>query len=97
MIEEKARSTYRELLAFLRETGRQKKMWFALPSQIDEWWRARRGMRIVGEEGHWRVVGKARSEPKLPWLELMGTDCSTHSKAKLGKLKKSDVQNEYQA
>ncbi|MGA7300488.1 MAG: hypothetical protein WBX10_09280 [Candidatus Sulfotelmatobacter sp.] len=72
VIEEKARNTYRQLLAFLRETGRQKKMWFALPSQIDEWWRARRGMRIVGEEGNWRVVGKGAERAKVAMARIAG-------------------------
>jgi hypothetical protein len=72
VIEETARGTYRELLAFLRETGRQKKIWFAPPSQIDEWWRARHGMRIVGEEGNWRVAGKEKERAKVAIARIVG-------------------------
>jgi hypothetical protein len=72
VIEERARSAYRELLAFLRETGRQKRIWFALPSQIDEWWRARHGMRIVGEEGNWRVAGKGAERAKVAIARIAG-------------------------
>jgi hypothetical protein len=72
VIEEKARRTYRELLAFLRETGLQRKIWFALPSQIDEWWRARRGMRIVGEEGNWRVAGKGAERARVAVARITG-------------------------
>jgi hypothetical protein len=72
VMEDKARRVYRDLLAFLRETGQQKKIWFALPSQIDEWWRARRGMRIVGEEGNWRVAGKETERAKVAIARIVG-------------------------
>jgi hypothetical protein len=57
VIEQRARDVYRELLHFLRDLGSQEQLWFALPGEVDQWWRARSKMRIVNESGHWRVEG----------------------------------------
>jgi hypothetical protein len=71
VIEKKARGIYGDLLAFLRDLGRNKQVWFALPSEIDRWWRARHAMRIVEEDGHWRIVGKGAEQAKLAFAQIV--------------------------
>ena len=72
VIEERAMSVYRDLLALLREFGRRQKMWFALPGEIDHWWRARHEMRIVGQDGNWRIEGEGAERAKLAFARRVG-------------------------
>jgi hypothetical protein len=72
VIEEKARGVYRELLIFLRELGKRQRVWFALPGEINRWWRARREMRIVGEDGNWRIEGEGAEHAKLAFARKIG-------------------------
>jgi hypothetical protein len=71
VIEEKARRVYQDLLAFLRDLGARKQFWFALPGEVDRWWRARRDMRIIGEDGHWRITGKGAEQAKLAFAHIV--------------------------
>ena len=48
---------YKELLTMLNEARQQEAVWFALPGDIDRWWRARSRMSIVREGKSWRIVG----------------------------------------
>ena len=72
VIEEKEQGVYRELLIFLRELGRRQRVWFALPGEINRWWRARREMHIVGEDGNWRIEGEGAEHAKLAFARLIG-------------------------
>lgn len=55
---------YRDLLQHLRDI---QGVWFALPSEIDDWWRARSGMRVEGEGNSWRVAGKGSERATLAY------------------------------
>jgi len=72
VIEEKARGVYRNLLTFLRELGWRQRMWFALPGEIDHWWRARGEIRIVGQDGNWRIEGEGAEHAKLAFARMVG-------------------------
>ena len=47
VIESKTQTVYKDLLAMLSERRKQEDLWFALPRDIDGWWRARNQMSIV--------------------------------------------------
>jgi hypothetical protein len=69
IIEKRAQRVYRELLALLHELRLTRKPWFALPGQIDDWWRARHGMRIVaGGNSAWRIEGDGAERAKLAFV-----------------------------
>ncbi len=72
LIENKARKVYRELLAFLSELRQRQNLWFALPQEIDGWWRARHQMQIVGEEGNWRIEGAGAERARLAYAKRTG-------------------------
>jgi len=72
IIGEKEQSVYRELLAVLCEMRQKQNLWFALPREIDRWWRARHNMRIVGEEGNWRIEGPRAEHAKLAIARRIG-------------------------
>lgn len=48
---------YKELLAALKEMRKTHALWFALPGDVDSWWRARSQMSLVKEGKSWRIVG----------------------------------------
>jgi len=72
VIEQKARRVYRELLTFLRELSCRRRIWSALPGEIDRWWRARHRMRIVGQQGKWRIEGEGSERAKLAFAQNVG-------------------------
>jgi hypothetical protein len=48
---------YKGLLGYLRELGAEKRIWVALPTEVDRWWRARSKMSVVKSGNSWRIEG----------------------------------------
>ena len=69
VIESRARSVYRCLLDYLRQLRSSEQLWFALPSEVDEWCRARRKMHIVERDGQWRIEGPGAERAKLAFAK----------------------------
>jgi hypothetical protein len=57
IVEEKERQAYRNLLSYLEGLRSREPLWFALPREVDEWWRERSRMRVVNRGGQWSVEG----------------------------------------
>ncbi len=72
VIEKKAQRTYRDLLSFLRQMGGEKRIWFAVPGDIDNWWRARSKMNVVSHDGAWRIEGPGAERAKLAFATIVG-------------------------
>jgi hypothetical protein len=72
VIEKRARDVYRGLLSFLRHLGSRESLWFALPGEVDQWWRARSKMRVVKHDGQWRIVGPCAERAKLAFAREAG-------------------------
>lgn len=70
IVEKRAQGVYRSLLSFLCELKQQERIWFALPSDIDRWWRARNQMRLIAENGKWRIEGKGAEQAKLAFARI---------------------------
>lgn len=70
IIEKQARGLYVGLLEYLRDFGSRHKAWFALPGEIDRWWRARQHMRIVNAGGIWRIEGDGAERAVLALARL---------------------------
>jgi len=70
VIERRARGVYQALLehlALLREEGR---IWFALPGEVDRWWRLRNQMRIVRDGSTWRIEGVGKERARLAFASV---------------------------
>jgi hypothetical protein len=65
IIEPQARTTYHNLLKWLSELRKQEALWFALPSEVDEWWRARQEMCLVNRGGKWTIEGPMAEQAVL--------------------------------
>ena len=61
---------YEELLATLNQLGKQEALWFALPSEINQWWRARAQMSIVPDGSSWKIVGEGSEDAVLAFARL---------------------------
>src|SRR5207249_5174835 len=55
VIEKRARTTYQALLEHLAQMRLERKMWIALPREVDRWWRERSQMKVVGDGSRWRI------------------------------------------
>jgi hypothetical protein len=63
--EAETQAVYKDLLAMLVELRSREALWFALPGEIDEWWRARNRMSLVNDNGSWRIVGEGAEHAVL--------------------------------
>ena len=72
VIEERARGIYAGLLSFLRTLRSQQRVWFALPREVDKWWRARSQMRVVKRAGRWHVEGPGAEEAVVAFARIAG-------------------------
>jgi hypothetical protein len=66
-----ARGVYMDLLAMLDRVRKRDELWFALPFDIDTWWRARRRMSIVQDCDSWRIVGDGAERAMLAFAKMV--------------------------
>ncbi len=50
-------SLYKDLLSYLQGLRKSAPLWCALPSEINDWWRARSKMSVVKDGSSWRIEG----------------------------------------
>jgi len=50
-------AVYESLLGYLRELHEKTPVWFALPTDVDSWWRARSKMSVVKDGNSWWIKG----------------------------------------
>jgi hypothetical protein len=70
--EERARDTYRALLAHLSELQSRGEMWIALPGEVNQWWRARSRMKLVRQGGDWAIEGPESDTARIAYASLDG-------------------------
>jgi hypothetical protein len=70
LIERRAREVYRELLAHLADLRKTRRLWMALPGEVDRWWRNRRAMRLVRSAGGWRIEGPDADRASVAYAVL---------------------------
>lgn len=67
IIEKRARSTYEKLLDYLALLRSDNQLWFALPGEVDRWWRQRGKMNLVFENGRWCVHGEGSERARVAY------------------------------
>ena len=72
LIEKRARVVYSELLAHIRQLRDERKLWVALPGDVDRWWRSRRCMRLVQTGDAWRIEGEGSDRARIAFAMLDG-------------------------
>ena len=69
VMEADSRSVYKDLLGHLRSLRENAGLWFALPTEIDRWWRARSKMRVTREGNSWRIEGDDSGQAVLAYAK----------------------------
>lgn len=72
VIEERARGVYLQLLDYLTQIRVDRNAWFAPPSEVNRWWRERSRMRLVEENGAWRIEGPGKERARIAYASLVG-------------------------
>ena len=67
VMENDTKSVYTRLLARLQDLREKNHLWFALPDQVDDWWRARNNMSVVGCGSSWRIEGAGAERAALAY------------------------------
>jgi hypothetical protein len=70
LIEPRARKVYTDLLRLLVALRAGRQAWIALPSEVDQWWRNRRGMRLVPDGRSWKVEGPGNERARVAYARL---------------------------
>jgi len=61
---------YDSLLGYLSELRSDHAVWIALPREVDGWWRARREMRLIQQDGTWRISGPQAERARVAYASL---------------------------
>ena len=69
VVENTTRRVYLDLLSYLNNLRSQEQLWFALPSEVDRWWRDRSRMQVVNRGGHWRIEGPGAERAVLAFAK----------------------------
>ena len=72
LVERRARAVYESLLDHLRETCDHHSIWEALPGDVDRWWRARSEMKLVDNNGEYRIEGPESERARIAYATLDG-------------------------
>ena len=68
VIPRKARMAYESLLDYLAELRQERDVWIALPREVNQWWRQRAAMSIIGSEAEgWRIVGPGSDRARIAY------------------------------
>ncbi len=70
VIDPKPRATYVQLLEHLARLCSERKIWLALPGEVDSWWRSRAQMRIVRRHDEWTIEGPNSERAHLAYARL---------------------------
>lgn len=70
IIEQRAQDSYRALLEHLSRLRAEGNLWTPLPREVADWWRERSRMRLVFEDGEWRVEGAGKERARVAYAEL---------------------------
>ena len=70
LLNERALSVYRTLLGYLSELRRERNVWMALPGDVQQWWRERQEMKLVLEDGKWRIIGPGCERARIAFASI---------------------------
>ena len=72
IIRKRVSDTYKTLLECLAELRSNKKVWIALPRELNTWWRLRNQMKLIWKDGAWQIEGPGSELASLAYAVLDG-------------------------
>jgi len=70
--ESRAQKTYCALLAFLRQRSQERGTWVTTADEVNEWWRQRSQMKLVCQDGAWRIEGHSKERARIAYATKRG-------------------------
>jgi hypothetical protein len=70
VMEKRALDVYKALLRYLADLRNETHLWIALPDNVNRWWRERSQMRLVLEDGRWRIEGPGRERARMAYASI---------------------------
>jgi hypothetical protein len=70
IIEPERLSIYEALLGYLRAHAEKDPIWFALPCEVESWWRARSKMSVVNDGHSWHIEGDETNRAVLAYARV---------------------------
>jgi hypothetical protein len=72
IVEDRPQSVYRALLQYLEGIRDEGKTWFALPRDINQWWRQRSQMKLVRTGAGWTITGPGSERARIAFARVDG-------------------------
>jgi hypothetical protein len=72
VMREEVKALYLELLNHLCKLQAARKLWFALPGDVDRWWRARSKMRLINKGTDWHIEGEDAERAVVAYARNVG-------------------------
>jgi glycosyltransferase involved in cell wall biosynthesis len=72
VIDKRARAVYTELLEYVAQLRDERKLWSALPGDVNRWWRNRNQMKLVAEGNDWRIEGPDCDRARIAYATVDG-------------------------
>jgi hypothetical protein len=69
---EAERRVYAELLGYLAELRSLKETWIALPGEVAAWWRIRNDLKLVSNQGSWKIEGDGKERARIAYATVTG-------------------------
>jgi hypothetical protein len=70
IVRSKERSLYRQLLRHLADLRNERDIWWALPGEINLWWRQRSKLQLVNRGNRWDIEGSGSERAKLAFARV---------------------------
>lgn len=70
LLDERALSVYKTLLAYLSQLRTERNIWIARPGDVSRWWRERSAMKLILEDGKWRIQGPGRECARVAFASV---------------------------
>lgn len=67
-----AQQLYDSLLEYLAGLRDDRRIWFALPHEVNSWWRERSRMELVSEDSQWRIRGPGSDRARVAYASVDG-------------------------
>jgi hypothetical protein len=50
----------------------ERRIWIALPREVDRWWRERSQMNVVCDGNKWRIEGRGKERARVAFASVVG-------------------------
>ena len=67
IITSREKQIYEDLLEYLAQLRDERNVWLPKPGEVNDWWRQRSKMRLVEEDGEWRIEGLGHERARVAY------------------------------